>query len=604
MTEPQPDNAPAVEQADTGTSIARLNELAWQLADSEMIRAYTLAERAHTLAGAPPDEAGLAYSLRTLGVLNLQLGNIGAGIAQLVEARDRCVTLQLDDGLADVYGALATLHRHVGDTAAALEAAEQQWAAARRAGDRERVATALGGLAEVYQARHEHALAQKTWQRMLDMARDLDHARLACRAYLGLGALHVAAGDDVAALDEALAALRVSRTHDLQRCEVDALHLLGGCYLRLESAPQAVYFLEQAVDLARALALKVAEAHILLTLGTTLHRMSQFKRAEATLLQALETAQVAGDHEAIYRVHEALATFYEAAGAPTDALTHFRQFHAHKELVATEHANRQMLVLRMAPDLAGAAPADDDAAESARPAQPAVDEQAALDLSALRERLEQEIELRTATLTQTIEQLRPENEERAAADAEAQQTVAALERRMASRTDDLATLFDLTVLASQAQTQQEMLDLALPRILRLTRSRSLCVHLVDANRSALSLVAQLYLPVDSLDALQEVPLDTELRKKLGRRHILWVTTDLAHAPGIPDVFRMPIFRTYAGAPIKVGMRAEGLLSCFRLPEDDYTIDEIALVTALAQHLGVLLEVERLRREASAARVAG
>ena len=95
--------------AHDATSIAQLNDLAWQLAGGEMIRAYALAEQAHTLAGARPDEPGLAYSLRTLGILNLQLGNTEAGIAQLVEARARCVACHLDDGLADVYGGLASL---------------------------------------------------------------------------------------------------------------------------------------------------------------------------------------------------------------------------------------------------------------------------------------------------------------------------------------------------------------------------------------------------------------------------------------------------------------------------------------------------------------
>ena len=108
-------------------SIANLNDLAWQLADSEMIRAYALAERAHALAGALPDEHGVAYSLRTLGILNLQLGNTEAGIAQLVEARARCVAHQLDDGLADVYGGLAVLYRDVGEPAAARKAPPPPW---------------------------------------------------------------------------------------------------------------------------------------------------------------------------------------------------------------------------------------------------------------------------------------------------------------------------------------------------------------------------------------------------------------------------------------------------------------------------------------------
>ena len=47
-----------------------LNDLAWALSDTDAARACALAERALTLAAAPPDgaapcQAGMAYSLRT-----------------------------------------------------------------------------------------------------------------------------------------------------------------------------------------------------------------------------------------------------------------------------------------------------------------------------------------------------------------------------------------------------------------------------------------------------------------------------------------------------------------------------------------------------------
>lgn len=64
--------------ADVGGKIAILNDLAWALSDTAPKRAYALSETAYAQAsdpgnGAPPDQAGLAYSLRTQGYINQRL---------------------------------------------------------------------------------------------------------------------------------------------------------------------------------------------------------------------------------------------------------------------------------------------------------------------------------------------------------------------------------------------------------------------------------------------------------------------------------------------------------------------------------------------------
>ena len=66
--------------ADVIHKIGILNDLAWALSDTEMQRAYALSEKAYALAssshnGAPPDQAGMAYSLRTQGYINQRLGD-------------------------------------------------------------------------------------------------------------------------------------------------------------------------------------------------------------------------------------------------------------------------------------------------------------------------------------------------------------------------------------------------------------------------------------------------------------------------------------------------------------------------------------------------
>ena len=70
--------------ADAYKKIDLLNDLAWALSDTDMQRAYALGETAYTLAssphdGAPPYQAGIAYSLRTQGYINQRLGDYPLG---------------------------------------------------------------------------------------------------------------------------------------------------------------------------------------------------------------------------------------------------------------------------------------------------------------------------------------------------------------------------------------------------------------------------------------------------------------------------------------------------------------------------------------------
>ncbi len=70
--------------ADAYKKIDILNDLAWALSDTEMQRAYALSETAYSLAstphdGAPPYQAGIAYSLRTQGYINQRLGDYPLG---------------------------------------------------------------------------------------------------------------------------------------------------------------------------------------------------------------------------------------------------------------------------------------------------------------------------------------------------------------------------------------------------------------------------------------------------------------------------------------------------------------------------------------------
>jgi signal transduction histidine kinase len=75
------------------------------------------------------------------------------------------------------------------------------------------------------------------------------------------------------------------------------------------------------------------------------------------------------------------------------------------------------------------------------------------------------------------------------------------------------------------------------------------------------------------------------------------TSDLDYAPSLRSDFRAAGLHSFLGAQIRIGQRIEGVLSCFRFTERGYSVDETALILALAHQIGMILEIDRLRENA-------
>ena len=117
---------------------------------------------------------------------------------------------------------------------------------------------------------------------------------------------------------------------------------------------------------------------------------------------------------------------------------------------------------------------------------------------------------------------------------------------MAERTDELATFFDLTLLAGQAADLSDIFEQVLTRIMEVTRSRALCIHLFDAEHTALDLAGQQNLAGDAAALLHTAPLEAGFARWLQQANDPLVTTDLAAlailpggvpAPGLSDLSR-------------------------------------------------------------------
>ena len=97
--------------------------------------------------------------------------------------------------------------------------------------------------------------------------------------------------------------------------------------------------------------------------------------------------------------------------------------------------------------------------------------------------------------------------------------------------------------------------------------------------------------------LQAVELPAAFQRWLQQPNDPLITTALSGMITLPSALRVPEFQTYLGAQIRIGQRTEGMLSCFRLSDRGFGVDEIALVTALAEQMGMMLETDRLRQDA-------
>ncbi len=578
---------PAAEGDTVYQQIAILNQQAWELSDTDSKHAYVLADSAYALAstpghGVPTDQLGIASSLRTQGYLNMRLGDYPLGLSQLTRALAILEALYFPpgafDALADIYDGLAGIYAQIGSYPEALDYIHKQLAAAERIGDMQRVANAYNNLAHVYIELDQHKRAIETLERNLRLGIEIPYPRIECLSYLNLAEVALMTGDYTLAGEHALLGLRRSQEENFEIFEVYGYKILGKVFRLLGDIPRSLQYLDEALAASRRTSSLVTEVIILQELGQTNRAADRLVLARACFEQATSIARSIDARGEQAAAHLQLSEVCEQLGDAPQALVHFKQHQAFKEMVAGEKANQRMQVLQVAHDTALA-------------------QKEAAHLRGLNDRLEQQVAERTAELTATVALLMKEIGERERAEAAIQQMVATLEQRVAARTDELATFFDLSLLAGQGSDLADLFEQALPRIMEISRSRVICLHLFDAECTALRLAGQQNVPAEALPSLALVGVAGGFQRWLRQPNDPLLTTNLGASALVPAPFRLPGCQTYLGAQVKIGGRAEGLLSCYRHRDRGYGIDEIALVTALAEQIGLVLETHRLRRNA-------
>ena len=261
-----------------------------------------------------------------------------------------------------------------------------------------------------------------------------------------------------------------------------------------------------------------------------------------------------------------LSEIFQQQGDLGQALHHFKEYHAFRELVFNQEADQRLKVLQVAHDTETATREAEIFRLKTQQLEQEIGEQKKVEeaLQAAHDTLEHQVRLRTSELSDTVALLQQEIAERQRAEAEIQHMVETLEQRVADRTEELTAFFDLILLAGQAVNLTDIVEQALPRIIEVTRSNAICIHLFDADRTTLRLVAQRSLSAHDQARLQAVKLRPEFQRWLQQPSDPLVSTALSSTTLLPPALRLPVFRTYLGAQIRIGQRIEGADELFQV----------------------------------------
>jgi signal transduction histidine kinase len=147
-----------------------------------------------------------------------------------------------------------------------------------------------------------------------------------------------------------------------------------------------------------------------------------------------------------------------------------------------------------------------------------------------------------------------------------------------------------------------MLTRTLERILTAMGSSEGHIHLLDQAGTILRLAAQQGVPPDIAIQITSTPLHQGLAGWVVKYGEPLLVPNMAaeieklhSSPGRDS-------HTYAGAPMRAGGQIVGVLCVIREAEQQFSVEEVALLSSIADQVGVMVENSRLRRQAEHAAV--
>lgn len=193
--------------------------------------------------------------------------------------------------------------------------------------------------------------------------------------------------------------------------------------------------------------------------------------------------------------------------------------------------------------------------------------------------------------------------ERKRAEREIRELNQELEKRVIDRTRKLAALYEVTAVANKSLELKLTLKLSLERLLNAMRIAAGAIHLLDEqDETTLNLATEQGLLPNMVAALGAAPPNQGLAGLVIEQNKPVLIADLETDPQTPPAIRGSQFNTYVGVPIRARGQALGVLSILGQSKNQFNEGEVALLTSIADQVGVAVENIRLQKQAQQAAV--
>ena len=204
-------------------------------------------------------------------------------------------------------------------------------------------------------------------------------------------------------------------------------------------------------------------------------------------------------------------------------------------------------------------------------------------------RLEHQVAERTEELQTTITRLESEIAERTRVETALRRIEESLAQRVADQSQQLSALYEVILLAGQTLTAPRLHAQLLAKVMDAIGGDAGCLHELDASKTNLRVAAQRALAPESVAQIETLPAARWLADPFPRAvNALAPTEDLAM---LRDV------RAYLSAPINLQGKSVGLISVFLNRPRLFSVEDIALFSAMGDQIGIILENARLRERA-------
>ena len=217
-------------------------------------------------------------------------------------------------------------------------------------------------------------------------------------------------------------------------------------------------------------------------------------------------------------------------------------------------------------------------------------------------RVVDEIGFLTNAFNKMVDSLRLEIAERRRAESEIRALNITLEQRVTARTRELSALYEVSAAASQSLDLDALLAESLARSITVLHGAAGAIFLVNDAAPTLQLAAHQNIPPELLAQAQTISTTAGvLAEVIARGEPVLI-------PDITTDARLPAFAprheplTLIAAPLRADGQVVGILSILRAAGHTFTLDEVALLAAIADQVGIAVKNDRLRRLAQRAMV--